>query len=235
MQSKVRKIEVKEANDIEKDIEELYPKIQRYCQILTQNCWDRDDLSQEALLKLWSHYRHAPVVNPALLNKMAHNKWMDILRKQQRETIDERPINEKAIDDSENIHARMEVIDLLTSRLTPKQAVIFTLKEGFQYQINEIAQVLHTTEEAVKAGLIRAKQRLEKYHQQINENQRGQYWDEGERDFFSTLLYKSLMEQDPSELIQALPFLPSLISKSKSSHSHTRHNITPSNTVYMAA
>jgi RNA polymerase sigma-70 factor (ECF subfamily) len=86
------------------------------------------------------------------------------------------------------------------AKCTPKQAVIFLLKEGFQYQAKELAEMLETSETSIKSALFRAKKRLTKDKELADS-----YWDEEERELLSDLMYTSLQFQDPSPLLQALP------------------------------
>ncbi|CAH0345833.1 sigma factor-like helix-turn-helix DNA-binding protein [Bacillus sp. CECT 9360] len=191
----------------ENSIVELYPSLQKYCRFLSQNKWDGDDIAQEAILKAISHYRKD--VSPALLNKIAYNHWIDTLRKRNNELLEDMP--ELAQTGQEDkVNAVMEAIELLRNHFTPKQAVIYTLKEAFQYRANEIADILETTEMAVKSALHRAKTRLE--NKKLKEETRTleAYWDEETDIQLSSLIYEALKYQDPEILIQAIPSIKSL-------------------------
>jgi RNA polymerase sigma factor (sigma-70 family) len=218
----------------EDQLEELYPKLRKYCQFLTQDNWDGEDLVQDALLKAWHHYNHNPDVSSALLNKMAYNQWIDTIRKRNRETIVSIFDSEPSHNETEQTDIRFDVVQKLLNELTPKQTVIFTLKEAFQFQIGEIAELLNTTETAVKSILHRVKQRL------LEESNSGieQYWNDSERDYLSTLLHQALTEQDPTILVGAIPFIRSLQNETKrprNSVHNTRLSQSPSSIVYMAA
>lgn len=69
------------------------------------------------------------------------------------------------------------------------------LKEGFRYQLKEIASILQTSETAVKSNLHRAKQRLEKDSEPFSTDS---FWNEQERKKLSELFYKTLESQDPA-------------------------------------
>jgi RNA polymerase sigma factor (sigma-70 family) len=239
VQSKFRSDEMGEylTHFSEEQIEEIYPKLRRYCQFLTQNSWDGDDLVQEALLKVWRHYQHSPEVSTALLNKIAHNKWIDTVRKQNKESVEVVP--EASFTETEQVHNRIEAIEMLINALTPKQSVIFILKEAFYFQNAEIAELLGTTETAIKAAVHRAKQRLAKQELIDGTKNTNQYWNQQEREHLTTLLHKTLVAQDPTILIKAIPFIRSLKKKQptvpKCFAQHSRLSHTPSSIVYIAA
>ncbi|KAA0546204.1 sigma-70 family RNA polymerase sigma factor [Bacillus sp. BGMRC 2118] len=213
---------------------ELYPKLQKYCQFLTQSKWDGEDLVQESLLKAWVHYRNAPEVSHSLVNKMAYNHWIDTVRKRQKETLLSDINSELTTDDSDQAEMRLDLLSTLLTELTPKQTVVLTLKEAFLFQNHEIAEILDSTETSVKSILHRAKQRLK--------NEKTVHllpiWDEEEQVQLRNILNQSLLTQDPTILIQAIPLLRSLQSETKTPTcilQKSRRSQSPSSTVYMAA
>jgi predicted transcriptional regulator len=116
-------------------------------------------------------------------------------------------------------------VELLLKQFTPKQAIIYLLKEAFQYQAKEIADILDTTEMAVKSILHRAKKRLEKDHAADS------FWNEEEREQLSDLFYEALKTQDPTILIQSIPTLKSIMDVP----ALMVKNYSPSSTLCMAA
>lgn len=193
---------------MEEQLDELYPKLQRYCQFLSHNMSDSEDLVQEALLKAWQQYRHQPVLTAALLNKIARNVWIDTVRKRSRETLEEMP--DQTVMEAGQIDDRFEAIHKLMNQLTPKQAVMFTLKEGFRFQLAEIAELLNTSEPAVKAAIHRAKQRLEKQEPNTVNPLIEQYWETDDHQVIERILHETLRTQDPTILIESIPFIRSL-------------------------
>ncbi len=200
---------------------EHYPKLQRYCHFLTQNPWDGDDIAHETFLKVQKCYPHQNVTS-ALLNKIAYHHWVDILRKRKKETIEHDCGNQAFTNPCDDV---MGSVELLLNQFTPKQAVIFMLKEAFHYQLKEIANIMETTEMAVKANLHRAKKRKENEQSFSMEP----FWNEEEREQLSDLFYKALKNQDPSVLIQALPSIKSIVDVPKMVVK------SPVSTLYMAA
>ena len=141
-------------------LNQLYPGLLRYCRFLAKNKWDADDLVQESVLKAIQHY-HSSDVSPALLNKIAYHQWIDTIRKRNREVVgfhEEQLANAVSL----NTDDLLDTVMLLVNRLTPKQAIIFLLKEAFSYQAKEIADLMDTSEMAVKALIHRTRKRLEK-------------------------------------------------------------------------
>ncbi|WHZ59231.1 sigma-70 family RNA polymerase sigma factor [Metabacillus hrfriensis] len=180
------------------EILEQYPKLQQYCQFLTQNKHDGEDVAQDVMLKAILKYEQEKI-SSALLNKMAYNHWVDLIRKRKKESLGELP-ELSARDHAARLNELSEMIDHLVEKCTPKQAVLFLLKEGFQYQAKELAEMLETSETSIKSALFRAKKRLAK-----DKDEADSYWDEEERELLSDLMYTSLQFQDPSPLLQALP------------------------------
>ncbi|OLS36861.1 sigma-70 family RNA polymerase sigma factor [Bacillus sp. MRMR6] len=208
---------------------DYYPKLQHYCHFLTQNKWDGDDIAQEAFLKAIKHYLPSQKISNALLNKIAYHHWIDTVRKRKYELLD--------LEGSEDQFSppKVETVDLLLNQFTPKQAIIFFLKEAFQYQTKEIADILGTTDMAVKASLHRAKKRLEKANLEEDDHTINSFWNEEEREQLMELFHESLQSEDPTGLIEAVPALvrddvPSMITTCRQSSTHT-----PSSTLLMAA
>jgi RNA polymerase sigma-70 factor (ECF subfamily) len=132
---------------------------------------------------------------------------------------------------------RLEAIQQLVHQLTPKQAIMLALKEGFQFQLSEIAELLDSSEAAVKAAIFRAKQRLGKRDSEETNPLIEQYWNEEERQQIEIILHESLNSQDPSILIRSIPNIRSLRKDSNPTCTMNPSPLfnRPSRTVYMAA
>lgn len=210
---------------------ELYPGLQRYCRFLSKSKWDGEDIAQETILKALKHYQSSKKINAALLNKMAYHQWIDTLRKRKRETMEEVPELSTAAGST-----LLETVENLIQKFTPKQAIIFILKEAFHYKTKEIAELLGTSEIAVKSSLHRAKKRLDQDDCFNVES----FWSDEEQTLLSALFYDSLMAQDPSILIDKLPHLRSLSSDAQTSQLanctiRSIKSMSPSTTFCMAA
>ncbi|WP_161974930.1 sigma-70 family RNA polymerase sigma factor [Bacillus timonensis] len=216
----------------EEQLQKLYPVLRRYCQFISQNSWDGEDLVQESLMKAWKHYRNHPTISTALLNKIAKNVWVDTVRKRSKESLEGIP--DDGYDESRQIEERYEAVQQLMTKLTPKQAVIFVLKEGFQFQLSEIAEVLNTNETAVKAAVYRAQQKIEK---KVQFPTIEQYWTDDDREQIQKVLHESLNTQDPSILIRTIPSIRSLSKHTNPTCSMQKSRLYkfPSSIVSMAA
>lgn len=188
---------------------ESYPRLQQYCRFLTQSDWDGEDIAQEVMIKALEHYRFQPKVSTSLLNKMAYNHWIDVLRKRKREELVHTIDQEK--DTPHKAEETMETIEEIICRLTPSQAVIFALKHAFQYKAHEIAELLGTTEMAIKSTLHRAKNRIK-----VRDSDSPSidiFWNEENRQMLSDLFYEALKDEDPSVLIETISMNPVLENK----------------------
>ncbi|MGP4081210.1 sigma-70 family RNA polymerase sigma factor [Pseudalkalibacillus sp. R45] len=187
------------------ELQELYSKLNRYCHFLSQNKWDGEDLAQETLFKALHHYGKRKIeLNAALLKKIAHNLWMDQLRKRNREVIGFTP---EDTDEENNKEETTDLIEHLMSNLTSKQAVIFALKDAFRYQITEIAEIFGMTETAVKAALSRARKRLAKLVAEEDLNTVQKFDIDGEAEMLRTILTEAIRSEDPTVLIHIIPVL----------------------------
>ncbi|GAA0315243.1 RNA polymerase subunit sigma-70 [Bacillus carboniphilus] len=213
---------------------ELYRKLQQYCLFLTQNKWDGEDLAQEVFSKVWCRFTNLDDIKPSLLNKIAYNQWIDITRKKKREVLNSDGMDELLGPDSSN--QVPELVEFLLNQLTPKQAVVLLLKEAFQYQSKEVAEILKTTEESVKATLFRIRKRLQKDGSPTVVP----YWSDSDQEELYNLFVTALVSDDPSILIKDIPFIRSLTSESTSPKRmikplYSTSKYSPSCTLSMAA
>jgi RNA polymerase sigma factor (sigma-70 family) len=195
----------------------FYHGLQQYCRFLTQCSWDGDDLVQEVIIKAIRHYEPSQV-SPALLKRIAYNQWVDTIRKQKHE-ITGIPENLSSFTQN-NV---MDTVEMIMARLTPKQAVIFILKEAFRFQSSEIAELMATTETAVKAALHRARKRLEREGSLSEVNS---FLNEEDEKLLSTLLCESLQAEDPSVLIEKVQEIPLLAPASPEMSMHSRSSLS---------
>ncbi|MEF7562630.1 MULTISPECIES: sigma-70 family RNA polymerase sigma factor [Bacillus] len=225
----MKQVEADQVPALAEKADEMYPALQRYSRFLARNSWDGDDLAQEAFLRAASSYEPERV-SQALLKKIAYNCWVDVTRKRKKEQLEEAP---EPIRNEEKQYVSSEAVEKLLECLTLKQAVIYALKEGFQYTSKEIAGLMQTTEFAVKSALSRARRQL-----QSDADTGSPDTGSEEAAFVARLLVKSLQEEDPGCLLRALPMLPSL--KSLSVHAepkpcHHRRQSPPQCTLSIAA
>ncbi|MEH7400301.1 sigma-70 family RNA polymerase sigma factor [Gottfriedia acidiceleris] len=214
---------------------EYYPKLQRYCHFLAQNEWDGDDIAQEAFFKAVKYYNNEKM-NSALLNRIAYNHWIDTLRKRKDELIiPDVELSQCATDHP--LDNKINSVELLLKHFTPKQAIIFFLKEAFQYKSKEIADILGTTEIAIKSSLHRAKKRLDKTNKDDESLSVEYFWNEEEREKLEEVFHMALEVQDPTVLIQAIPSLNRIVEIPKMliPNFQSARTQSPSSTLCMAA
>lgn len=209
--------------------QEQYPKLKQYCHFLAQNAWDGDDIAQETYLKALKYENQQQSVTPALLNKIAYNHWVDVIRKRKKESLQEDTEITGAYHNA-NRDELFNTVEMLINHFTPKQSIIFLLKEAFQYQIKEIAEILNTSEMAVKASLHRSKNRLEKLNEEGHFLMIEPHWNDEERQQLSELFYEALKTEDPTTLIEEIHAIISEIPKAI-----TTKEFSPSSTLCMAA
>ncbi|MFP7253452.1 sigma-70 family RNA polymerase sigma factor [Terribacillus goriensis] len=186
--------------DRQSQIEETMEKLTHYCLYLTKNKWDSEEITQEAVLKTLTNYPEETFPPPvSLLKKIAYHAWIDRIRKQKKEELvpeiqDETPAVRQ---DNEQ---QMEQL----RKLTPKQLIVFVLKEAFHFQSAEIADLLELKESAVKALLHRGRMNIqtETMHPLVQSS-----WDNVKQEEFFELVELSLNKGDPAGIIRILPRL----------------------------
>jgi RNA polymerase sigma-70 factor (ECF subfamily) len=142
----------------------LRPSLHSYCRRLTGNLWDAQDLVQDTLLRGFGTLGavHDPVRNPrAYLLRCATNLWIDRVRRHARENEALGEANIEPYDS--NVPAASDVRDAgarLLQFLAPRERAAVLLKDVFDLDLKESAEVLETTVGAVKTALHRGRARL---------------------------------------------------------------------------
>ncbi|WP_163102324.1 sigma-70 family RNA polymerase sigma factor [Peribacillus alkalitolerans] len=210
-----------------------FSRIKQYCRFLTQSVWDGDDLAQETLIKALNSYPESSVCH-SLLQKIAYNTWIDITRKKARQQ--EEQLTDQLQDKTWNTQTQgNEVVEHLLEILTPKQAVVLVLKEAFLYKIKEIAEILNTTEMAVKSTLHRAKQRLHSHgNDSLTSSKKVHFMNEEEERKIKELFLSAISSDDPSVLLIAIPLFPSLSSLA-TEPVQNKNKFTSFSSLYLAA
>jgi RNA polymerase sigma-70 factor (ECF subfamily) len=136
--------------------EELRPELYRYCRHLTRSPWDAEDLAQDVLARAFvtlGKLGAAPPNPRAWLFRVASNAWID----QQR-----RPggAPDASAAGAVDPRATREAAGTLLSRLAPQERAAVVLKDVFDFPIEDIAEALATTPNAVKAALHRGRGKL---------------------------------------------------------------------------
>jgi RNA polymerase sigma-70 factor (ECF subfamily) len=144
--------------------EPLRAELYRYCRHLTRSAWDAEDLCQDTLSRAYvtlSQMGEAPPKPKAWLFRVASNLWIDQVRRRRSEAPLRVALQAAAAGavPSEPIASR-EAAGTLLSQLAPQERVAIVLKDVFDFSLEEVAESLVTTPNAVKAALHRGRGKL---------------------------------------------------------------------------
>ena len=152
-----------------KSTEEIYRSLYQYCLSLTGSKWDAEDLCQDACLKVMLQMpelssKKAPFTLEGYLIRTARNAWIDSIRKDKRR----REIREdfqaghaETFVTTESMEESLlleEAFRMLLTGMTDWQRTIYLLCDSYGYKAQEVAELLDTSEGAVKAVLHRSRQ-----------------------------------------------------------------------------
>jgi RNA polymerase sigma-70 factor (ECF subfamily) len=145
--------------------EPIRPRLYRYCLKLTGSIFDAEDLLQETLLKGFGSVGSGIFVNQtapdsrAYLCRIATNAWIDVQRRRMRAeraaamTPDERTTRETP-------PVTTSAGAALFERASPQERAAVVLKDVFDFSLKEIADLIQTSEGAVKTALHRGREKL---------------------------------------------------------------------------
>ncbi|MGF6356614.1 RNA polymerase sigma factor (sigma-70 family) [Paenibacillus sp. 4624] len=157
---------------------ELMASLYAYCMSLTKSVTETEDLVQETCLKgLSSAVAQASERTDTSFNweayliRIARNTWIDGIRKQEklRSILDEMKPVMFEFAREESFEELESAVQLLIHTLPPWQRAIYILREIMGYKAAETAEMLRTTEGAVKAALNRARTALSKVRHKLVE------------------------------------------------------------------
>ncbi|GAS80246.1 RNA polymerase sigma factor [Paenibacillus amylolyticus] len=144
---------------------DLMGSLYAYCLSLTKSVPDTEDLVQETCLKVLSSSgvgssgMNKDINWEAYLIRIARNSWIDILRQRERLAykLDSLKPLLHEMEEERRFEELESAVQLLVDKLPPWQRVIYVLRELMGYKAAETAEMLDTTEGAVKAALSRAR------------------------------------------------------------------------------
>lgn len=137
--------------------------LRQYCRSLAGTAWEGDDLAQDTWLKIWSAAQgkdDAFRLTRSYLYRTAQHAWIDRSRKKRI------PVESLPMDELLQAPAQIEpavvwaAMETLVAELSPLQRTALLLVDILQYTASEAAQLIQSTEGAVKAALHRARVRL---------------------------------------------------------------------------
>ncbi|QHW31343.1 RNA polymerase sigma factor [Paenibacillus rhizovicinus] len=137
--------------------------IYRYSLRMTNDPWEAEDLSQDALLKVHRALELNPQlsISKAYLFRVVSNAWKDKWKRRKgRQALFGDAVLDVAVQDGEL--STRELLEVLAERLSPRSLVILLLRDVFDFTARETAAFLSSTEEAIQVALGRARLRLRK-------------------------------------------------------------------------
>lgn len=155
-------------------LEEMRPKLHRYCARLVGSVIDGEDAVQEALAKAVSAYSPTDGVQnrQAWLFRIAHNVALDMLRRRARE---ERIMTDADYDASIDPQAEFDAhetaeLSLRTfMRLPFVQRSAVLLMDVLGYSLREIGEIMNASIPAVKSALSRGRTRLREIARELQD------------------------------------------------------------------
>ncbi|MDK8189334.1 RNA polymerase sigma factor [Paenibacillus sp. UMB7766-LJ446] len=162
---------------IEAALPNLLGSLYAYCMSLTGSVWETEDLVQDTCVKALSSSaaRRTGMTEDmnweAYLIRIARNTWIDAIRK--RENLASKLESMKPFmqefEEEERFEEVESAVQILVNELPPWQRAIYMLRDLMGYTTVETAELLDTTEGAVKAALNRARSALAKVRHSLNE------------------------------------------------------------------
>jgi RNA polymerase sigma-70 factor, ECF subfamily len=145
------------------ELEPLRPALHGYCRRLTGDLWEAEDLIQETLLRAFGALGriHDPIRRPrAYLLRTATHLWIDGHRRRTREAAALAADEGAAAPPETDPGSVRDAGRRLLERLAPRERAAVLLKDVFDLDLEEAAEVLETTVGAVKSALHRGRERL---------------------------------------------------------------------------
>jgi RNA polymerase sigma-70 factor (ECF subfamily) len=151
-------------HEFERLLDELRPKLHRYCARMTGSAVDGEDVLQEALIKAIEAFPRAQSIErpEAWLVRIAHNAALDFLRRNAREkaTMTHDNVEDMAEEaDADRRGATAASLRTLMS-LPVAQRGCVVLMDVLGYTLHEVGTILDMTLAAVKANLHRGRKQL---------------------------------------------------------------------------
>lgn len=140
----------------------LQATLNRYCLSLTGSSWDAEDLAQDTWVKVLGILNISENPNSeALLLRIAKNTWIDVTRRKAlySRLLEQTQPEKTAAADIVPLETEI-AFQALLKYLSPLQRSVFLMRDVLGYSAMETAELLKTTEGAVKAALHRARQAL---------------------------------------------------------------------------
>ncbi len=166
---RMRQEEGQSANGSERELADIsewvgthQQALRLYCRSLAGSPWEGDDLAQDTWLKVWSAWRggvDGERMTRAYLYRAARNAWIDRNRKKRVSLVRE-PLEDELQIAEVNALDVWTAMETLVQTLVPAQRTALLLVDILKYTAAEAAELIDSTEGAVKAALHRARAKL---------------------------------------------------------------------------
>lgn len=145
-------------------IANLRPDLHRYCTRMTGSVMDGEDIVQETLFQAYRKLDTFDDTRPLKpwLFQIAHNRCIDFLRRRKVRMEAETAAMEPGIVEAHQPAGPVlsRAVEHLVTTLPPKERACVLLKDVFDYSLEEIADLVGSTEGGVKAALNRGRAKL---------------------------------------------------------------------------
>lgn len=151
------------AIEFESAIKSFRPTLHKYCTRMTGSVIDGEDVLQSTLIKAYEALDRSAKIDSweAWLFQIAHNTAMDFFRRQSKHQAIQDGLAMETEEYNEPKHLISDDLQQLAV-LPPLQRSVLLLRELFGYKTSEVAELLHTSPEAVKSALHRSRETLKK-------------------------------------------------------------------------
>lgn len=145
-------------------ITHLRPRLHRYCARMTGSVMDGEDVMQEAVFEAYRKldtFDNDKSLSPWLF-RIAHNRCIDFLRRRKvREAAESAAAPADVVMPIEPVgHGIDRAVERLVINLPPKERACVLLKDVLDFSLEEIADLVESTEGGVKAALNRGRTKL---------------------------------------------------------------------------
>lgn len=155
---------------MESVLPDLMSSLYAYCLSLTGSTWEAEDLVQDTCVKMLASSAMKSCGTKQEMNweayliRIARNTWIDVIRKREKLAckLDSlKPFMQECAEE-ERLEEIESAVQILVNELPSWQRAIYILRELMGYTTAETAEMLDTSEGAVKAALNRARSALER-------------------------------------------------------------------------
>jgi len=153
----------------EDELRSLQASLYRYCLSLTGAAVDAEDLAQQTWAKSIKRMKERGHVNPeAFLLRVAKNGWIDECRRRRylKERLELLQEKGESCSEEDTVDVDRAIVSV-NRHLSPIQRTVFMLRDVLGYSIAETADLLETSDGAVKAALHRARRALSEVREEL--------------------------------------------------------------------